>query len=97
MRTLAGFVAVTLTEHWTSPPDLDDRSARQHDLARQRSRSPLVRPEGVQLVTGVQLQLKALLVQIGAPDLALVPTSLPAHYAFESLSVTGSRSVSTSR
>lgn len=37
-----------------------------------------------------QRQLKALLVQIGAPDLALVPTSLPAHFAFESYSVTGS-------
>jgi hypothetical protein len=37
-----------------------------------------------------QLQLKALLVQTGAPGLALVPTSLPAHYAFESFSVTGS-------
>jgi len=39
---------------------------------------------------GVQLQLKALLVQVGAPDLALVPTSLPAHFAFESYSVSGS-------
>ena len=37
-----------------------------------------------------QHELKALLVQIGAPDLALVPTSLPAHFAFESYSVTGS-------
>jgi hypothetical protein len=37
-----------------------------------------------------QSQLKALLVQIGAPDLALVPTRLPAHFAFESFSVTGS-------
>ena len=34
--------------------------------------------------------LKALLVQVGAPDLALVPTSLPTHFAFESYSVTGS-------
>jgi hypothetical protein len=37
-----------------------------------------------------QRQLKAFLVRLGAPDLALVPTSLPAHYAFESFSVTGS-------
>jgi hypothetical protein len=37
-----------------------------------------------------QRMLKALLVRIGAPDLALVPTSLPPHYAFESYSVTGS-------
>jgi hypothetical protein len=37
-----------------------------------------------------QRQLKALLVQVGAPDLALVPTRLPAHFAFESYSVTGS-------
>ena len=37
-----------------------------------------------------QHELKALLVQIGAPDLALVPTRLPAHFAFESFSVTGS-------
>ncbi len=37
-----------------------------------------------------QLQIKALLVQTGAPDLALVPTSLPSHYVFESFSVTGS-------
>jgi hypothetical protein len=37
-----------------------------------------------------QRQLKALLLQIGARDLALVPTSLPAHFAFESYSVTGS-------
>jgi hypothetical protein len=37
-----------------------------------------------------QRTLKALLVQVGAPDLALVPTSLPAHFAFESYSVTGS-------
>jgi hypothetical protein len=37
-----------------------------------------------------QRQLKAFLAQLGAPDLALVPTSLPAHYAFESFSVTGS-------
>ena len=36
-----------------------------------------------------QRELKALLVQIGAPDLALVPTSLPPHFAFESYSVTG--------
>src|SRR5215510_12494842 len=36
-----------------------------------------------------QLRLKAILVQVGAPDLALVPTSLPAHYAFESYSVSG--------
>ena len=37
-----------------------------------------------------QSQLKALLAQIGAPDLALVPTAAPAHYAFESYSVSGS-------
>ena len=37
-----------------------------------------------------QRELKALLVQIGAPDLALVPTSVPAHFAYESYSVTGS-------
>jgi hypothetical protein len=40
--------------------------------------------------TSVQRELKALLVQLGAPDLALVPTNLPSHYAFESYSVTGS-------
>jgi hypothetical protein len=37
-----------------------------------------------------QQQLKALLVQVGAPDLALVPTALPAHFAFESYSVEAS-------
>ena len=37
-----------------------------------------------------QSQMKAVLVQIGAADLALVPTSLPPHFAFESFSVTGS-------
>src|SRR5207302_2783517 len=37
-----------------------------------------------------QHTLKALLVQIGAPDLALLPTSLPAHIVFQSYSVTGS-------
>jgi hypothetical protein len=36
-----------------------------------------------------QQQLRVLLVQVGASDLALVPTSLPAHFAFESYSVTG--------
>jgi hypothetical protein len=36
-----------------------------------------------------QRMLKALLVRIGAPDLALVPTSLPARFAFESYSVEG--------
>jgi hypothetical protein len=36
-----------------------------------------------------QQQMRTLLVQVGAPDLALVPTSLPAHFAFESYSVTG--------
>ena len=40
--------------------------------------------------TTPQRELKALLVQIGAPDLALVPTSRPAHFAYESYSVTGS-------
>src|SRR4051794_5794708 len=38
----------------------------------------------------VQRQLKVLLAQLGAADLALVPTRLPSHYAFESYSVTGS-------
>jgi len=37
-----------------------------------------------------QRELKALLAQIGAPDLALVPTSAPAHFGFESYSVSGS-------
>ena len=37
-----------------------------------------------------QLAIKTLLGQIGASDLALVPTRLPAHFAFESFSVTGS-------
>ena len=37
-----------------------------------------------------QLAIKSLLGRIGAPDLALVPTRLPAHFAFESFSVTGS-------
>jgi hypothetical protein len=36
-----------------------------------------------------QQQLKALLTQLGAPDLAVVPTRLPTHFAFESFSVTG--------
>ncbi len=34
--------------------------------------------------------MKSLLSQIGARDLAIVPTRLPAHFAFESFSVTGS-------
>ena len=37
-----------------------------------------------------QLAIKSLLGRIGAPDLALVPTRLPAHFAFESFSVRGS-------
>ncbi len=37
-----------------------------------------------------QRQIKAVLARIGAGDLALVPTTLPKHYAFESFSVTGS-------
>jgi len=37
-----------------------------------------------------QSQMKAVLRQIGAGDLALVPTSLPPHFAFESFSITGS-------
>jgi hypothetical protein len=36
-----------------------------------------------------QLELKAILSQIGAPDLAVVPTALPPHFGFESFSVTG--------
>jgi hypothetical protein len=38
---------------------------------------------------GEQQQLAALLSQLGAAELALVPTRLPSHYAFESFSVTG--------
>ncbi len=38
---------------------------------------------------GAELELKALLLQIGAPALGVVPTRLPAHYAFESYTVTG--------
>jgi len=38
---------------------------------------------------GEQRQLGALLTQIGAPDLAFVPTRLPPHFAFASFSVTG--------
>jgi hypothetical protein len=38
---------------------------------------------------GEQAQLAALLSQLGATELALVPTRLPSHYAFESFSVTG--------
>jgi hypothetical protein len=37
-----------------------------------------------------QLQMKSLLGQIGARDLAIVPTRLPAHFGFESFSVTAS-------
>ena len=37
-----------------------------------------------------QQELKALLTQIGAPDLALVPTVAPAHFGYESYSVSGS-------
>jgi hypothetical protein len=40
--------------------------------------------------TDVQRQLKVFLAQLGAADLAFVPTRLPSHYAFESYSVTGS-------
>lgn len=38
---------------------------------------------------GEQRQLRALLTQIGAPDLAFVPTQVPPHFAFASFSVTG--------
>jgi hypothetical protein len=38
---------------------------------------------------GVQAEAKALLGQMGALDLALVPTRVPPHYAFESYSITG--------
>jgi hypothetical protein len=36
-----------------------------------------------------QQQLKAFLTQLGASDLAFVPTRLPPHFVFESFSVTG--------
>ena len=37
----------------------------------------------------IAAQAKSLLTQICAPELALSPTRLPAHYAYESFSVTG--------
>jgi hypothetical protein len=44
---------------------------------------------GPAVPAGEQAQLAALLGQLGATELALVPTRLPSHYAFESFSVTG--------
>ncbi len=38
----------------------------------------------------IKLEIKALLSQIGAGELAIVPTRLPRHFAYESYSVTGS-------
>ncbi len=39
---------------------------------------------------GEQLEAKAFLASAGAPDLAYFPARLPAHFAFESYSVSGS-------